>query len=363
MSLLINKKLDRLQNLMRSSEIDTIIIPLGINFRWLFGVKELPSERLLVSIVESEGFPQFLVPSFEVERIKKVTKATEVVGWEETEDPFIKLASDLVPDKRKTIGIEPKMWYSVYQNISNHLQDKKFIDTESLFSSLRSEKDDEEIRNLQLASQKSADMIIKTLYELETGITEGEMQSILKDRLIWGPKEEMFNLVQFGDNSALPHYHGGERKLNKDDVVLIDAGGTVKNYWGDITITTVFGKATEKFKDVFKIVDNANQGGKEAARQNKTPHEIDVTTRQIIAKEGYGEYFTHRTGHGLGLEVHETPYIVNGNHKPLKTGNSFTVEPGIYLPGKFGVRIEDNVIKKPDGIFSNRIQRFELLEV
>jgi len=359
----MNEKLNRLQNLMRSSEIDTIIIPLGINFRWLFGVKEVPSERLLVSIIESEGSPQFLVPSFEVERIKKVNKAIEVVGWEETENPFVKLAADIVPETVKTIGIEPKMWYSVFLNISNNLQDKKFVDTESLFSALRSVKDDEEIKNLRKASQKSADMIIKTLYELETGITEGEVQSILKNRLIWGSGEEMFDLVQFGDNSALPHYHGGERKLKKDDVVLIDAGGTVNNYWGDITITAVFGKASDKFKDVFKIVDNANQSGKEAAHQGKTPHEIDTITRQIITKEGYGEYFTHRTGHGLGLEVHENPYIVNGNHEQLKMGNSFTIEPGIYLPGKFGIRIEDNVIKIANGIFSSKIQRFELLEV
>ncbi|MHA1212472.1 MAG: M24 family metallopeptidase [Candidatus Heimdallarchaeota archaeon] len=360
---MINEKLNRLQNLMRSSKIDTIIIPLGVNFRWLFGVKDVPSERLLVSIIESEGSPQFLVPTFEIDRIKKMTKAVEVIGWEETENPFLKLASEVVPDKVKTIGIEPKMWFSVYQSISTHLQAKKFVDTESLFSNLRSVKDDEEIKNLRKASQKSADTIIKTLADLETGITEGNLQSLLKDRLIWGSGEEMFNLVQFGDNSSLPHYHGGERKLKKNDVVLIDAGGTVNNYWGDITITTVFGEATEKFKEIFKIVYNANQSGKEAAEQGKTPHEIDMTTRQIITKKGYGEYFTHRTGHGLGLEVHENPYIVNGNHKPLKAGNSFTVEPGIYLPGKFGIRIEDNVIKMTEGILSSKIQRFELLEV
>jgi Xaa-Pro dipeptidase len=363
MSTLINKKLNRLQNLMRTSEIDTIIIPLGINFRWLFGLKEVPSERLLASIIESEGSPQFLVPSFEVDRIKKATNVVEVVGWEETENPFRKLSTELVPDKTRTIGIEPKMWFSVFQNISTNLPDKKFIDTESLFGSLRSIKDEEEIKNLQKAVQKSADTIIKTLNELETGVKESEIQSILKNRLNWGSGEEVFTLVQFGDNSALPHYHGGERRLKKDDVVLIDAGGTVNNYWGDITITTVFGKATDKFKDVFTIVNSANQSGKEAVSRNMTPHEIDFTTRQVITKEGYGEYFTHRTGHGLGLEVHENPYIVNGNHEPLQTGNSFTIEPGIYIPGKFGIRIEDNVIKMTDDIFSSKIQRYELLEV
>ncbi|MHA2168198.1 MAG: M24 family metallopeptidase [Candidatus Hodarchaeales archaeon] len=357
------EKLNRLQNLMRSSKIDTVIIPLGINFHWLFGVKEVPSERLLVGIVDSEGPPHFLAPAFEVNRVKKVTKAVEVVGWEETENPFEKLATTIIPDNTIKIGIEPKMWYSVFQKISTHLQGKVYFDTESLFSSLRSVKDEEEIKYMQKASQKSADIIIKTLNELEIGVTESEIQSILKDRLIWKPREEMFNLVQFSDNSALPHYHGGDRKLKKDDVVLIDAGGTVNNYWGDITITTVFGKATDKFMSVFKIVDEANQSGKEAARQGKTPHEIDTITRTIITKKGYGEYFTHRTGHGLGLEVHENPYIVKGNHEPLKTGNSFTIEPGIYLPGNFGIRIEDNVIKLTDDIFSSKIPRFDLIDV
>jgi Xaa-Pro dipeptidase len=356
------EKLKRLQNLMHSSKIDTVIIPFGINFYWLFGVKEVPSERLLVGIVDSEGPPRFLAPAFEVNRVKKVTKAVDVVGWEETENPFEKLETTIY-ENAKNIGIAPKMWYSVFQKISTHLQDKVYFDTESLFSSLRSVKDEKEIKYLQKASQKSADIIIKTLNELEIGVTEGEIQSILKDRLIWGPREEMFNLVQFGNNSALPHYHGGDRKLQKDDVVLIDAGGTVNNYWGDITITTVFGKATDKFKSVFKIVDEANRSGKEAASQGKTPHEIDTITRAIITKKGYGEYFTHRTGHGLGLEVHEHPYIVKGNHESIKTGNSFTVEPGIYLPGKFGIRIEDNVIKLTDDIFSSKIPRFDLMEV
>ena len=348
---------------MRLFKIDKIIIPLGINFQWLFGVKDVPSERLLVSIVDSEDSPQFLAPAFEVERIKKLTKAVEVIGWEETENPFVKLSDMIIPETNSVIGIEPKMWYSVFQKISIQLQGKNFYDTEHLFNELRSVKDEEEIKNVQTASQKSADTIVTALNELESGITESEFQSILKDRLIWKLGETMFNLVQFGDNSSLPHYHGGDRKLKKDDVVLIDAGGTFNSYWGDITITTVFGKATEKFKKIFKVVAEANESGKEAVRQNKTPHEIDTVTRSIISKQGYGEFFTHRTGHGIGLEVHENPYIVNGNHEPLITGNCFTIEPGIYLPGEFGIRIEDNVIKLADNVFSSKINRLELLEV
>ncbi len=362
----MNQKLlrvEKLQHEMRSSNIDIIIVPLGINFKWLYNIKEEPSERLLISIIGSEDPPKFLVPAFESNRIKKVTGISEVTGWEETEDPFAILAKDIIPMKVKTIGIEPKLWFSVYQSISKFLPEKEFVNAEKIFNSLRMIKDDFEIDRMQQAYKKSSNAIIKTLYDLEQGLTESEVQGILKNRLLWGPNESCFNLVQFGDNSALPHYHGGDRRLKKNDVILIDAGGTTDNYWGDITITSVFGKATSKFKEVFEVVNKANVRGKELASQGQTPHDIDVGTRNIISQEGYGEFFTHRTGHGIGLEVHEHPYILEGNKAPLKTGNCFTIEPGIYLPGKFGIRIEDNVIKLDDGISASEIPRLELLEV
>ncbi|MFX0051749.1 MAG: M24 family metallopeptidase, partial [Candidatus Hermodarchaeota archaeon] len=263
----------------------------------------------------------------------------------------------------KIIGIEPKMWYSVYHEISKKMPGKTFIPVEQIFNSLRSIKDEEEQKLLLKASQKSGDAIVKTLNDLEAGISENEVQSILRERLTWGTSEKVFSLVQFGENSAIPHYHGGNRKLKKDDVVLIDAGGTLHNYWGDITITSVFGNANDKFKEIYEIVFTANKKGKEAVKQTKLPCEIDAIVRDQIIKNGYGQYFTHRTGHGLGLEGHEHPYIVANNKIPLVSGNVFTIEPGIYLPGKFGIRIEDNVVKTTDGYQTSIIPRHEILEI
>ena len=356
-------RVEKLQHKMREANIDLVIVPLGINFKWMYNIKEEPSERLLISVIESENSPKFLVPAFESDRIKKVTGMPDVTGWEETDNPFKILANDIIPETAKTIAFEPKLWFSVYQSISQCLSGKEFVNGEELFSSLRMIKDDDEIKKIQNGYKKSSEAIIKTLYDLEVGVTESEVQTMLKNRLLWGVNESFFNLVQFGDNSSLPHYHGGNRKLKKDDVILIDAGGTFENYWGDITITSVFGNASTKFKEIFEIVNNANIRGKELASQGQTPHAIDVGTRNVIIKEGYGEYFTHRTGHGLGLEVHEHPYIVEGNKTTLKPGNCFTIEPGIYLPGKFGVRIEDNVIKLKEGISASEIPRLELREI
>jgi Xaa-Pro dipeptidase len=360
---IIKNNVSRLQVMLRKSNIDCVIVPLGINFRWLFNSLEEPSERLLVGIIDSENPPQLLVPTFEVERIKKMTGVRECIGWDEMQDPYDFL-SDIIPERsRNLIGIEPKMWFSVYNNIFKVFPNNKFINAESIFIELRAVKDKEEQNYLAKASQKSGDAIVDTFNELEVGISESEVKKILVKKLTWGPREKAGALVQFGDNSAFPHYHGGETKLKKDNVVLIDAGGTFNNYWGDITITTVFGKASRRFKEIYDIVFDANVKGKESAAQNNLPCEVDNITRNHITKKGYGEYFTHRTGHGIGLEVHEHPYIVGNNQKPLIPGNAFTVEPGIYLPGEFGVRIEDDVIKTSTGIETSKIPRYELIEI
>ncbi|MFX0210725.1 MAG: M24 family metallopeptidase, partial [Candidatus Hodarchaeota archaeon] len=227
----------------------------------------------------------------------------------------------------------------------------------------RTKKDEEEIKCLKEASKRTGETIIQVMQELEVGVTEVEVRQKLVNMLKTDSDVRAGGLVQFGENSALPHYHGGSRKLKVDDVVLIDCGRTYNDYWGDITITSVFGKATEGFRKVFEIVKTSNQQAKEAVISSGIPAEIDTAARNFISEKGYGKYFTHRTGHGIGLEGHEEPYIVGSNKKPLVIGNSFTIEPGIYLPGKFGVRIEDDVIRTEDGYWSSEFPRDDLIEI
>ncbi len=353
----------KVQKEMRKKQIESLIVPPGVNFRYIFGLMEEPSERLLVGIIGAEDSAKLLVPSFEVDRLRKMTGITDCFGWEETQDPYRLLHELISVDPGKTIAIEPKMWFLVYQKILKKLPGTRFISGEILFDPLRAVKDEQEQELLIKASQKSGDAIVETLNELVIGITEAQVKSILKEKLLRGSGEKSGSLVQFGSNSSLPHYSGGDKRLRKDDIVLIDAGVTLSNYWGDITITTVFGKASRRFKEIFDIVHTANEHGKEAVIENKVPSEIDATTRDYIASKGYGDFFTHRTGHGIGLEVHEHPYIVKNNRVPLIPGNAFTIEPGIYLPGKFGVRIEDDVIKTEKGIKTSQIPRYDLLEV
>lgn len=356
-------KLAKLQSYMRKFDVESLIVFPGINFRYTFGFMEEPSERLLIGIIEAEDSPKMLVPNFEVDRIKRLTGIEDCRGWEETTDPYSMLSEILSSEKGKKIALEPKMWYSTYKRIADQNPGKEFISAECIFDPIRSTKDDSEQDFLLKASQKSGDAIVETFKELEVGISEVEVQALLKEKLQWASKEKVGALVQFGKNSSFPHYSGGDKKLQKNDVVLIDAGGTINNYWGDITITTVFGTATRRFKEIYDIVYTANQKGKEAVVKNMLPSEVDAATREFISSKGYGEYFTHRTGHGIGLEVHEHPYIVGNNQVPLVPGNVFTIEPGIYLPGEFGVRIEDDVIKTESGIQTSQIPRYELLEI
>lgn len=362
-NIIYENRLMKLKSNMRKLQIKSVIISLGINFRYLFGVMEEPSERLLVGIIEAENSPKMLVPSFELERIKKLTGIMDCIGWEETQDPYGLLHEQISLDQGKTIALEPKMWFSVSERIAKRSPEKNFVSAESLLHPLRAVKDEREQELLLKASQKSGDAIIDTLNELKVGISEIEVKSILKEKLFWENGGKVGALVQFGANSSLPHYSGGEKRLQKNDVVLIDAGGTLENYWGDITITTVFGTASKKFKEIYDVVYSANKFGKEAVIANKLPSEVDTATREYITSKGYGEYFTHRTGHGIGLEVHESPYIMKNNNIPLVAGNTFTIEPGIYLLGEFGVRIEDDVIKTETGIKTSQIPRYELIEV
>lgn len=353
----------KLKSNMRKLQIESVIISSGINFRYIFGVMEEPSERLLVGIIEAENSPKMLVPSFELERIKKLTSSIDCIGWEETQDPYGILNDQISLDQGKTIALEPKMWFSVSERIAKRMPETNFVSAENLLHPLRAVKDEREQELLLKASQKSGDAIVDTLNELEVGISEVEAKSILKGKLLWEEGGKVSALVQFGENSSLPHYSGGDKRLQKNDVVLIDAGGTLENYWGDITITTVFGTASKKFKEIYDVVYSANRFGKEAVIANKLPSEVDTATREYITSKGYGEYFTHRTGHGIGLEVHENPYIIKNNNTPLVAANTFTIEPGIYLSGEFGVRIEDDVIKTETGIKTSQIPRYELIEI
>lgn len=342
-------RIDNLQKEMRNGDKSAVIIPLGIYFNYFFGKSGEPSERIIAGVIPDEGAPFVLCPTFEMENIRTRTYVEDIVGWDETESAYKKLATELTDHQIGTeIIADPKLWIDEKEKIEqvSNIQIKSGGD---ILQRQRAIKTEWELKQLRLAAQASSQGIIATLPQIIRGMTELEVVKILASEL--GARSEnplSFAIVQFGENSAIPHGRPTERKLGNDEVILIDAGTSVNGYHGDITITVPYGKP-KNFTEVYDIVYQANRLALEADEPSMIPSQLDQVARDHITNAGYGENFTHRLGHGIGLEVHEQPYIVGVNHIPLIENNCHTIEPGIYQVGKFGVRIEDDVVVTKNG--------------
>jgi Xaa-Pro dipeptidase len=327
-------------------QLDALIVPLGVNFYYLFGKQGLPSERLIAGIIPRDSDPFIISPSFEKSNVERATGLDDIITWEETESPYDKLAKDLV-DRGigKNIGVDPKLWLVEVERLEKSLKtsSRSIVSADSILNKLRSSKSEWELQQMRKAAEFSAEGILAAIPQLQVGTSEIDFVKVVTDEmsnLSNGPTS--FGLVQFGDNSAIPHGMPSKKKLSPDSSVLIDAGTSINGYHGDITITVPFGKPKD-FAEIYDIVFDANRKALDADREGFVPSELDAIARDHIKSKGYGKYFPHRLGHGLGLEVHETPYIVATNQIPLVKGNTHTIEPGIYIPGKYGIRIEDDV--------------------
>lgn len=356
------KRLKKVQELMNERNIDFLVIPLGANFRWLFNFLGEQSDRFIVALINQEDIPTLFAPEYERASLCNQVGLTNYIGWYEEDNPLNYLLNEL-KENEGTIAFDPHMWFTDFYHLSKELKHSKFIPAEEIFSNLRAVKDKEEQNDLIMASQSTADCIIETLHELHVGITDGEVMKILKEKFEKISPYPHFMEVTFAEDTAILPSFSTTKKLQKNDAIVIDAGLTINNYWGDITITSVFGKASSFFKEIYSIVNEANSLAKDLASGNSKASNVDKIARNYITKKGYGDFFTHRTGHGIGLEMHEEPFIVGKNHKKLISGNVFTIEPGIYLPGKFGIRIEDDVIKTDDSIKTSKIPRGDLFEI
>ena len=333
---------------LERNNYDALLIPLGIHFYYLFGKLGQPSERLIAGIIPRDTDPFIIAPRFEKSNIELTTNVNDIIVWEETESPYDLVAQEF--EQRKigsNIGVDPKLWLMEKEKLEK-ATDYNYSSAHELLDSLRSVKSEWEITQLKAAAKATSNGILNSISELRVGITELEFLKVVqKEMSLLSGNSSSFGIVQFGKNSAIPHGSSGKQKLKNDDVVLIDCGTPVNGYQGDITITVPYGKP-KNFEELYEIVFDANVKAFEENKENVQPAILDKIARDHITQAGYGIYFTHRLGHGLGLEVHETPYIVASNQVPLIKGNCHTIEPGIYIPGKYGIRIEDDVLVKQD---------------
>lgn len=340
------RRLERARQLTRDAGGSALLATSGAtNFTYLVGSNYGRSERLIALLLPVNGAPVLVAPSFEVERVRRGSHIDATVrGWEEQQDPFA-LVRDVLRDTENStpsIIVEPKTDYWAAMAVARALPGAKLLDGSSVFEELRLVKSPEEILRMRRAIEITEDAVASTFDRLEPGMRDSDVAKMVAEehakRGITGG-----GLVQFGPQSALPHGGTLGTKLAPQMVVLIDAGGDFQGYTSDITRTRWFGDAPpSRFREVYNLVHSAQDAAMERVRPGVPSQEIDRAARAVITKGGYGQYFTHRLGHGMGMDGHEPTWMVEGNTKPLAPGYVFSVEPGIYLPGIWGVRIEDD---------------------
>jgi len=355
------RRLERARIELKARGLDLLIATPGTNYEYLTGYNPGRSERLIALLLPVAGAPAIVCPSFEVERIRRHSVITELHGWEEQEDPHV-LVRDTVRALRRgsgsgTIALESSTAYQTFLRLGRVLPGWRFVDAAPLTERLRVIKSPEEVALLRRAIAITQDAMAATFAQLAVGATEVQVAQALS-REMEQRGAPGGGLVQFGPSSALPHGGPAGPKLERETAVLIDCGCRVGGYTSDITRTIWFGDhPSDEFREVFNVVHDAQTAAMEVGRPGTPCEAMDRAARQVITAAGYGRFFTHRLGHGLGMDGHEPEYLVEGNTTRLEPGMVFTIEPGIYQLGKFGVRIEDDCVMTENGVevLSNRV--------
>jgi Xaa-Pro dipeptidase len=315
------------------------------NLHYLANLDTGRSERLMALVVRPGAPSVFISPRFEEDRVKRDAVAPEIVTWREEEDPIALLARVLKGATR--IGVEGSTDYHTVARLGE-TAGVKTVDASASFEALRGVKSARERELVADAAARTERAIAATHKQLAAGMTERQIAEVLEKEFSH-QRVRGGGLVQIGASSALPHGGPGDAVLKAGSIVLIDCGCKVHGYSSDITRTVVFGAPSDEHRKVYATVDAAQRAALAAFRAGAVPELVDRAARSVIEKAGYGEFFGHRVGHGLGMDGHEAPYLVGGNKRPLVAGNVCTIEPGIYMPGKFGVRIEDDYAAKDGG--------------
>ena len=348
------RRLERAQAELKTRRWDVLIATPSTNYEYLTGYNPGRSERLIALVLPVSGTPTVVCPSFEVERIKRHSIISDLHGWEEQDDPYI-LVRDAVRrlkpgTARGSIALESSTTYQSSLRIAAALPGWKLVDAAPVTERLRVIKSPEEIALIRRAIAITQDAMAATFAQLTVGTTEVDVSQVLS-REMQQRGATGGGLVQFGPSSALPHGGPAGAKLERETVVLIDCGCTVAGYESDITRTIWFGDhPSDEFVRVFNVVHDAQTAAIELGRPGTPCQDMDRAARRVISAAGYGQFFTHRLGHGLGMDGHEPAYLVEGNTTPLEPGMVFTDEPGIYQLGKFGVRIEDDCTMTEHGV-------------
>ncbi len=343
--------------------IDVCLLSVGADLPYLIGYEAMPLERLTMLVLPRDGDATLVVPRLEAPRVEQHPELFRLRAWDETEDPVALVAGLL--GTPEVVAIGDTTWARFLIELQAHLPDVRWRRASEITTALRAVKSLPEIKALARAAG-AADRVAQALREGEislVGRTEADVSSEIGRRLIAeGHRKVNFAIVATGANAASPHHEAGDRVIEVGDVVLFDFGGTMPDgYCSDITRCVAVGEPHPDFVELYAVLQHAQAAAVRAATAGTPASEVDAVARRLIAEGGYGELFIHRIGHGIGLDAHEDPYLVEGNDEPLRAGQVFSIEPGIYVPGRFGARIEDIVVATGDGSRSLNTVSHELV--
>ncbi len=351
----------RLQELMGERWVDTVLLTAGSDLPYFSGYTAMPLERITAFVVPGQGNPTLFVPALEAPRVEPGD--FEVVPWEETDDPIGLVVKRL--GSASSVAVGDTMWSSFLLDFQRRMDHVEWSVASGLTRELRMRKESGEIDRLRRAAEATDRVLARIPAEVKfAGRTQSEVAALFARMTVEeGHDRSWFTIIASGPDSASPHHETASRAIEKGDMVVCDFGGTIDGYHSDVTRTFVVGPPTPKQQEVHSLVVAANAAGRAAVAPGVPCEEIDAAARRVIEEGGYSRYFIHRTGHGIGLEGHEHPYIVDGNDLALEAGMTFSIEPGIYIPGEFGVRVEDIVACGADAVDDlNRAER-SLVEV
>jgi Xaa-Pro dipeptidase len=351
----MNQRLEKLQTWMKDNDIEVSFVTSSENVFYLSGYYTNPHERLLVLAVFKEEEPFLVCPEMEVLNARHSGWGHEIIGFNDISNPWelVQKAIQKRVNKVLNVAIEKEhMNVERYEHLLTLFPNTAFVSAEEKLRKLRMLKDEKELKIIEEACALADYAVEFGASEIKEGKTELDILNAVEYALKQKGVTEMSfaTMVLTGANAASPHGNPGQTKIKKGDFVLFDLGVVVDRYCSDITRTVAFGDITEKQKEIYDTVLKAQLAAVEASKPGVTAAEVDLTARKIIADAGYGEYFPHRLGHGLGISVHEYPSLTETNSLILEEGMVYTIEPGIYVPNVAGVRIEDDVYVTTDGV-------------
>jgi len=343
-------RLQRVREQMQRTNTDVLLLSVGLDLPWLTGYHAMPLERLTMLVVPREGEASLVIPRLEAPRVTEQPGVFTMMPWNETDDP-VAITARLV-GRARTIAVGDQMWARFLVDLLPLVANVEWRRAVDVIGPLRMIKDAAEIAALRAAGA-AVDRIAAELQAGRiplVGRTEAQISADLSARILAeGHDVVNFAIVAAGENAASPHHHPGSRVVKPGEIVLCDFGGTMNGYCSDITRCVHVGEPPSDLRRAYDVLFEAQRASVASAVVGASCESVDDAARRIITDGGFGEFFVHRTGHGIGMDAHEDPYIVSGNTAQLEPGHAFSIEPGIYLPGKWGMRLEDIVVATAGG--------------